>query len=74
MFVDKKFSFFWEIFSELDENLRGIFTRRETPEDQRAALGGTHRAGTASYRDPPLACMWDPPLLLVGPLSPLRRL
>ena len=41
-----------EIFSELDENLQGIFNRRKTPEDQRAALGATHRAGTASCRDP----------------------
>ena len=42
-----------EIFSELDENLLGIFTRRKTPEDQREALGATHRAGTASCRGPP---------------------
>ena len=36
-----------EIFLELDENLRRFFMRNKTPEDQRAALGATHRAGTA---------------------------
>ena len=34
-----------QIFSELDENLRRFFMRNKTPEDHRAALGATHRAG-----------------------------
>ena len=58
-----------EIFSELNENLRRFFMRRKTPEDQREAW-----AGTAPCHGPPFGRMWDPPLLLVGPLGPLRRL
>ena len=34
-----------EIFSELDNNLRGFFMRQKEAEDQRAAWGGTQGPG-----------------------------
>ena len=42
-----------EIFSELDENLRGIFTRRKAPGHQRGAWGGHPQARGGAAAAPP---------------------
>ena len=63
-----------EIFSELDENFRGIFIQWKAPGHQRGAWGATHRPGAAPCRDPRAARGWDPPLPCGHPLGPLRRL
>ena len=40
-----------EIFSELDENLRGLFLRQDEDGVRRAALEATHRAHAGASRD-----------------------
>ena len=63
-----------EIFSECAEKVRGFFIRQDGVLVQREALGDTHRAWMTPSRGLPYGGRWDLPLLLVGPLGPIRRL
>ena len=63
-----------EIFSELEETLRGLFLCQDEDRDRRGALEATHRAGATLARDPTWTRGWDPHLLLGRPLGPLRCL
>ena len=65
---------FLETFSELDENLRRIFICQREDLDQRGPRGVTQGPGTTPSRGPTWTHDQDPPLGLVGPLGPPRRL
>ena len=60
-----------EIFSELDQNLRGIFIRQDGARDQRAALGASQGPRATPGRRLTSTRGWDPPLPHGGRLGPL---
>ena len=58
-----------EIFSELDENLRGFFIRQMMTGAKRATEGVAHRLEATCGRALGSTRAWDPPLLCGAPLS-----
>ena len=63
-----------EIFSELDDNLRGFFMRRKEAEDQRVAWAATQGPGVTPGRGRTGTRGWDPPRRPGHRLGPPRRL
>ena len=64
----------WKKSSELAENLRGLLLQQNEDGVRREKRGATHRLGEALGRGIGATNGWDPPLPVVAPLGPLRRL